>query len=204
MKTPPPWARICGTKAWAVSRIDFTLTAKMRSNSASCTSISGLFLCVVPALLTTMSIRPNAAIASRAARSTSSRFETSARSAIEPPPNRLAAASATSPLRSRHATRAPSRTNASAMPNPNPCPAPVTSAFLPFSRMRPPLRQCVVFALSRPCGAQPRAPHRSRGLAGRPDAIQRATSSARMPGACRSRRTSFQIRYAIRHRHPRR
>ena len=46
----------------------------MRSNSVSCTSISGLFLCVVPALLTTMSIRPNAAIASRAARSTSSRF----------------------------------------------------------------------------------------------------------------------------------
>ena len=63
MKTPPPCERICGTKAWAVSRIDFTLTANTRSNSASSISISGLLRWVVPALLTTMSTRPKASIA---------------------------------------------------------------------------------------------------------------------------------------------
>ncbi len=53
-------------------------------------------------------------------------------SAIAPPPKRLAAASATSLLRSRQATRAPSRAKTSAMPKPNPCPAPVTSAVFAF------------------------------------------------------------------------
>src|SRR5271157_256544 len=140
MKTPPPRSRICGTKACAVSRIDFTLTAKMRSNSASSISISGLLRCVVPALLTTMSTRPKASMTVLAARSTSARFDTSAQIAMPPPPNRLAAASATSVLRSRQATRAPSRTKISAMPKPNPCPAPVTSAVLPFSRSSAPSR----------------------------------------------------------------
>ena len=33
MMTPPPCSRMCGTKAWAVRKTDFTLTAKTRSNS---------------------------------------------------------------------------------------------------------------------------------------------------------------------------
>src|SRR5271169_6885630 len=165
-------------KACAVSRIDLTLTAKMRSNSASSISISGLLRCVVPALLTTMSTRPKASMMVLAARSTSARFDTSAQTAIPPPPKRLAAASATSALRSRHATRAPSRAKISAIPNPNPCPAPVTSAVLPFNRMAQPLRERsaglfplldeVVVDRLRPdvCGA--RADQRPIALEGRP------------------------------------
>ena len=43
-----------GTTARVMWKIDFTLTANMRSKVASSTSISGLFRCVVPALLTTI------------------------------------------------------------------------------------------------------------------------------------------------------
>ena len=58
--TPPPLSRISGTTERTMWKIDFTLTAKIRSKVASSTSRIGRLRCVTPALLTTMSGTPKA------------------------------------------------------------------------------------------------------------------------------------------------
>lgn len=59
MMLPPPFFFICGTVATTERYMLLTLTLNTRSNSFSVTSSVGLFLYVVPALLTTMSTRPH-------------------------------------------------------------------------------------------------------------------------------------------------
>lgn len=59
MMLPPPFFFICGTVARTERYMLLTLTLKTRSNSFSVTSSVGLFLYVVPALLTTISTRPH-------------------------------------------------------------------------------------------------------------------------------------------------
>src|SRR3954451_23110408 len=54
MITPDFLARISGTTAWANRKIDFTLTARSRSNSSSSTSSIGRRTWLIPALLTRM------------------------------------------------------------------------------------------------------------------------------------------------------
>lgn len=56
---PPPFFFICGTVDITERYMLLTLTLNTRSNSFSVTSSVGLFLYVVPALLTTMSTRPH-------------------------------------------------------------------------------------------------------------------------------------------------
>lgn len=58
MILPPPTLFISGTTALTARNIDLTLTLNTRSNSSAVTSRVGLFLYVVPALLTTISGRP--------------------------------------------------------------------------------------------------------------------------------------------------
>src|SRR5512143_1377651 len=110
-----------------------TFTAKMRSNSASVTSSSGLLTCVVPALLTTMSSRPNALCARPTMALTSALLLTSARHETACLPRRAATFLAPASLRSATTTLAPSATKRLAMPSPKPCAPPVTTATLSCS-----------------------------------------------------------------------
>ena len=59
---PQPCAIICRPTAWLTKKVPFRLTAQVRSKSASVTSSAG-FSGPRPALLTRMSMRPNAATA---------------------------------------------------------------------------------------------------------------------------------------------
>jgi len=86
-----------------------TLTAKVRSYSSSVISSIGLLTCVVPALLTKMSSRPNAASTSLTAASIAALLATSQDSARALLPMLSAAALALSKSMSAIATRAPSR-----------------------------------------------------------------------------------------------
>src|SRR5207342_1540950 len=82
MITPDFLARISGTTAWANRKIDFTLTARSRSNSSSSTSSIGRRTWLIPALFTRMSIAPKASTVAFTAASTSARRETSQRTAM--------------------------------------------------------------------------------------------------------------------------
>ena len=114
-------------------KIDFTLTAKIRSKVASSTSRIGRLRCVTPALLTTMSGTPNTLVGALDRRvPRPSPEETSASMAIAPSPIASATrAGLIHPRMSTAATRAPSAAKRRAMPSPNPLPAPVTSAIFP-------------------------------------------------------------------------
>jgi hypothetical protein len=64
MMLPPPVFFISGMTALTPKKIDLTFTFMTRSNSSAVTSKVGLFLYVVPALLTTISGRPLRPLAS--------------------------------------------------------------------------------------------------------------------------------------------
>ena len=106
MITPDFCLRMSGTTACANRKIDLTLTAMSRSNSASSTSSMGRRTWLMPALLTRMSIAPNASTVALTAASTSARRETSQRTAIALLLIDAAAARAASPSMSMTATRA--------------------------------------------------------------------------------------------------
>src|SRR5262249_16974756 len=125
-----------GTTACANRKIDLTLTAMSRSNSASSTSSMGRRTWLMPALLTRMSIPPNASTVALTAALTSARCETSQRTAMALLLIDVAASRAASPSISMTATRAPSRAKVAAMPLPKPDAAPVISATLLSRRMR--------------------------------------------------------------------
>src|SRR5205823_10238143 len=96
---------------------------------------------VIPALLTTMSSRPQRPWAATTARSTSSPRVTSATSAMAEAPSSPAAASTADLSRSTSATRAPSATSRRAMASPIPRAPPVTSATRPLKLIALPSRQ---------------------------------------------------------------
>src|SRR5262245_45169858 len=105
----------------------------------------------MPALLTRMSICPNASTVVFTAASTWERWETSQRTAIALLLIEAAASPAAFSLMSTTATRAPSRAKVSAMPLPKPDAPPVTSATLLSRRM------LVSFRSAAPYGRRPRA-----------------------------------------------
>src|SRR5262245_54258614 len=119
-----------GTTACAMWKIDFTLTANTRSNSASVTSSIGLLRCVVPALLMTISTRPKRLRVASTALSTSAAMETSHFTTRAELPISALTLCAPCSLRSAIVTSAPSRANIRAISAPNPEAPPVTSATL--------------------------------------------------------------------------
>src|SRR6266700_5809782 len=121
--------------ACAMWKIDLTLTANTRSNSASETLSIGWLRWVQPALFTTMSSRPWAATTFSTPAATSRAAVTSPAIAIAFGPIEDATSLAPGPLRSRIATLAPSRAKVRAIPVPKPEAPPVTSATFPARRM---------------------------------------------------------------------
>jgi hypothetical protein len=126
---------LSGTTACANRKIDFTLTAIRRSNSASSTSSIGRRTWLMPALLTRMSTAPKASTVACTAASTSARRETSQRTATAWLLIEAATSRAARSLRSAIAMRAPSRAKVSAIPLPKPDAPPVTSATRLSRRM---------------------------------------------------------------------
>src|SRR6185369_1784670 len=100
---------------------------------ASSTSSSGWFLCVQPALLTTMSSLPNRSTVALTNASMSARFVTSQVTAIALSPSDLATSLAPAALMSATATLAPSATYCLAISAPKPLAAPVTIATWSFN-----------------------------------------------------------------------
>src|SRR5438105_11072323 len=119
--------------AWAVKKRPLRLVSSTASQSASVTARAGLRM-LVPALLTSTSIRPKASRASPTNRATSAGRVTSPSRARTRPPCARSPSAASSP-RSRWRltmTRsAPKRARPSAMARPRPREAPVTSTTLP-------------------------------------------------------------------------
>src|SRR5688500_12615647 len=138
MIRPPPLARSAGSTAWLARKGARRLTAISRSKSATANSPNGLRM-RMPALLTRMSMRPNAASAASTMLCTSTAFARSNRpnSARVPVLHaRQSAATAVSSSRVESAARytdAPAAASARAVAAPMPRDAPVTSAVLPFN-----------------------------------------------------------------------
>src|SRR5499425_2792877 len=131
-----------GVIALHVRKTDFVLTAKVRSQSSSVLFVNGIpGGPAAPALLTRMSILPNASRVRSTIVLTSAALVTSVFMATTFRPSPLtspATFSAFSTWMSGMATSAPSRASASTMPRPMPLPPPVTTATLPASRMETP------------------------------------------------------------------
>src|SRR6267378_1027018 len=132
---------MCGTTAREASQVPRRLTAIMRSHSSISIWSKGErdigTVAKIAALLTRMSIRPNASIARPAIASTLARSATSVRTAIASKPWRFkSAATASAAIASISATTtfAPSLANPSAYALPMPCPPPVMIATLPAKR----------------------------------------------------------------------
>ena len=141
--TPWPDARSGSKQACIICRLPSGPVRNDSSTSWSVASTVGLRMAAFPpwALLTRMSMRPNAARVAATAASTSARSATSQRraSARAPFPDSSRAAAATlDSVRPSRATGAPSSASASAMARPRPWPAPVTTATRPASRPRCP------------------------------------------------------------------
>ena len=135
---PPPLSFIARTASRQPRNVPSTLTALTLRQSAS-VAVSMLPRTPMPALLTRMSRRPNAAItASTTARQRASSVTSwaSTRSASGPSPTSAAS------LRSVATTFAPWPWNSAAVARPMPEAAPVMSATLPARR--PDLLSCIV------------------------------------------------------------
>src|SRR5262245_46205313 len=132
----------CGVIALQVRKTDLVLTANVRSQSSSVLLVKGMpGGPAAPALLTRMSILPNASRVRSTIVLTSAALVTSVFMATTLRPSPLtspATFSALSTWMSGIATSAPSRASASTMPRPIPLPPPVTTATLPASRMETP------------------------------------------------------------------
>src|SRR5262245_17927189 len=171
MITPDLCARMRGTTACANRKIDLTLTANIRSNSASSTSSIGRRMWVMPALLTRMSIVPKALSVAFTAASTSARRDTSQPTAIALLLMAAAVARAACSLMSMTATRAPSRAKVSAIPLPKPDPPPVTSATLLSRRIELSLHRSVSLTRDRPLADPYRLSPTSAGSVSRASAF---------------------------------
>src|SRR5882762_6136363 len=132
---------MCGTTAREASQVPRRLTAIMRSHSSISIWSKGErdigTVAKIAALLTRMSIRPNASTARAAIASTLARSATSVRTAIASKPWRFkSAATSAAALASISATTtfAPSLASPSAYALPMPCPPPVTIATFPAKR----------------------------------------------------------------------